>query len=101
MSWREIPIGGIIVDAGNSVNRRTGDWRVFKPVIDQDKCTRCLICWMYCPDGVIEVKDTPYKTSTGRLWTMTLEINYDHCKGCAICAEECPVNAIELIEEVK
>ena len=101
MSWRDLPPGGMIVEPGNSVARRTGDWRVFKPVIDQDRCTRCLICWMYCPDGVIGIIDKPYKTSSGRVWSFSLYIDYDYCKGCGICAEECPLKAIELVEEVK
>jgi pyruvate ferredoxin oxidoreductase delta subunit len=101
LSWRELPIGGMILEPGNSIARRTGEWRVFRPVIDQDACTRCLVCWMYCPDGVIRVVDTPYRTSKGRLWSFTLEIDYEHCKGCGICAEECPVNAIAMVEEVK
>ncbi|MEM2223209.1 MAG: 4Fe-4S binding protein [Acidilobaceae archaeon] len=101
MSWRDLPVGGIILEAGNSVKRKTGDWRVFKPIIDQDKCTRCLLCWMYCPDGVIIIRDSEYRTSSGRVWRFSLEIDYDYCKGCGICVEECPIEAISFIEEVK
>jgi len=35
---------------------KTGDWRSQTPVIDHEKCTQkdtCLLCWLYCPDGVI------------------------------------------------
>jgi len=101
LSWRELPIGGMILEPGNSIARRTGEWRVLRPIIDQDVCTRCLICWMYCPDGVIKVVDMQYRTSKGRVWSFMLEIDYDYCKGCGICAEECPVNAISMVEEVK
>jgi len=100
-TWRELPPGGVILEPGNSIERRTGDWRVFKPIIKQDACIRCLLCWVYCPDGVIRILDKPYTSSKGRKWDITLEIDYDHCKGCGICVEECPVDAIDFVEEVK
>jgi pyruvate ferredoxin oxidoreductase delta subunit len=67
---------------------KTGDWRSQTPRIDHEKCTKldsCLLCWMYCPDGVI----TP---------TFPLEIDLEYCKGCGICAEECPRKAITMVE---
>jgi pyruvate ferredoxin oxidoreductase delta subunit len=70
---------------------RTGDWRSHTPVIDHDKCTgkdTCLLCWLYCPDGVIS-RDFP------------LEIDVEYCKGCGICAEECPRDAIHMVEAKK
>jgi|TARA_B100001971_G_C18225064_1_gene559816 2-oxoacid:acceptor oxidoreductase delta subunit (pyruvate/2-ketoisovalerate family) len=83
-----ISAGGVIADPGNTADRLTGDWRVKRPVIELDKCTHCMICWIYCPDSAIEVKE-------GRF------IGFDliHCKGCGICAEECPPNCIDMIEE--
>ena len=66
---------------------KTGSWRTFKPVIDQEKCNVCLICWSFCPDGVIT------KTSGG------LGVDYDYCKGCGICSEECPLGAIEMVRD--
>ena len=32
---------------------RTGTWRVFKPVVDKEKCNACGLCATYCPDAVI------------------------------------------------
>jgi pyruvate ferredoxin oxidoreductase delta subunit len=91
-SWREIPIGGLIVEAGNAAQYETGGWRTFKPVHDATKCTSCLLCWVYCPDSAITVEGGKV---TG--------IDYAHCKGCGICAEECPdkVKAITMIREEK
>ena len=86
--WKEIPIGGKIVEAGNAIKYKTGDWRTFKPVRDKEKCTDCLFCWIYCPDSCVLVKDGKI---TG--------IDYEHCKGCGICAEVCPKKCIEMIKE--
>jgi len=86
--WKDIPKGGLILEAGNSEKYETGSWRSLRPVRDENKCTNCLICWVYCPDSSIIVEDGKMK-----------EIDYKHCKGCGICASECPVNAIVMKEE--
>lgn len=88
--WKEIPIGGLILDAGNTDKYETGSWRTFRPVWDADKCIHCLQCWIYCPDSAIQVEDGKIKG-----------INLYHCKGCGICAVECPdkVKAIKMEEE--
>lgn len=90
-NWRKVPLTGI--PWRWSTDYKTGDWRSFRPIIDQDKCIKCLTCYIHCPDESITVswedEDTVKK----------VEVNYDYCKGCGICAEECPVDAIEMIEE--
>jgi pyruvate ferredoxin oxidoreductase gamma subunit len=74
----------------NTTRRRTGTWRVFRPVIDLARCTRCWICFVRCPDGAIalDADDTP-------------RIDDDVCKGCLICVEECPTGAITSTREVR
>lgn len=62
-------------------------WRVFKPVVDEEVCTRCWLCVDYCPEGVIEKGER------------AAEINYILCKGCGVCAEECPREAIKMERE--
>ena len=89
-SWKEIPIGGVITDVGNSIEYKTGDWRSYRPIWDEKKCNNCKVCWVYCPDGSIVVKNG---VMTG--------IDLDHCKGCGICAYECPQKAIKMMEETK
>ena len=79
-NWKELPIGGVIEEAGNAQNYETGSWRVNRPILDKNKCTSCLICWIFCPDTSIIVKD-------GKVTGIDLE----HCKGCGICARECPL----------
>ncbi len=82
--WRDIPIGGMILKAGNAVEYRTGDWRAFRPVRGEADCTDCFQCWLFCPDSSILV-DADRGEMTG--------FDLEHCKGCGICAAVCPVNA--------
>jgi pyruvate ferredoxin oxidoreductase delta subunit len=65
----------------------TGEWRVFRPVKDAEKCNSCLLCWVYCPEASISKDD--------------LEVDYQYCKGCGICAVECPTGAMTMVKEVK
>ena len=88
--WKEIPIGGLITEAGSAKKYNTGDWRTFKPVRDENKCIHCLICWVYCPDSSILVAE-------GKM----VGFDYDHCKGCGICATVCPKKCIEMVKEQK
>ena len=87
-SWRELSKGGVIVSAGNAVEYETGNWRTEIPVIDLERCNHCMICWIYCPDGSIVVKDGKV---TG--------VDTVHCKGCGICAAECPTHVIDMVRE--
>ena len=89
--WKDLPIG-LRLGAASSCAFETGDWRSEKPVWDAEKCTHCLICWVYCPDTAIKVND-------GKIQG----IDYRYCKGCGICAEECPpkIKAITMVREEK
>lgn len=89
--WKEIPIGGKIVEAGNADQYKTGDWRTFLPKIDREKCINCLQCKLYCPDMAISSDDD------GKLG----EVNLDYCKGCGICSNICPVKCIKMEKEEK
>ncbi|MBN1332646.1 MAG: 4Fe-4S binding protein [Synergistales bacterium] len=80
----DYPLGAF--QAGHLVQKNAG-WRVFRPVIDHDKCIGCLRCFLVCPDGVIDKSGEK------------LEIDYDFCKGCGVCAYECKVNAIRMVKE--
>lgn len=77
---------GPCFDAGYLVTTNAG-WRTEKPLIDENKCIGCFLCYLYCPEGVIFKKDK------------TVDIDYDFCKGCGICASECPKQAITMIPE--
>ena len=48
----------------NTPLRKTGDWRVKRPVIDLERCTHCWICFVTCPDGAIALSTSDVLRST-------------------------------------
>ncbi|MBD3300423.1 MAG: 4Fe-4S dicluster domain-containing protein [Candidatus Moranbacteria bacterium] len=83
-NWKDIPIGGIIQQAGNSKENRTGSWSKKTPTIDQEKCIKCQKCIINCPEKVISLSDSKIK------------VDSDYCKGCGLCADICPKAAITM-----
>jgi pyruvate ferredoxin oxidoreductase gamma subunit len=77
-----------ISSGANTPLRKTGDWRIFRPVLVPEKCNGCWLCFVYCPDAAISLTadDRPV-------------IDYDHCKGCMLCVEECPTQALLSVRE--
>ncbi len=90
--WKDIPIGGLILEAGNAVEYPTGGWRAFRPIWEADRCIHCLLCWVFCPDSSVIVEDGKMKG-----------FDLVHCKGCGICAAVKPpkVECITMVEEGK
>lgn len=82
-----LPITAIAAPSRGAAGR-TGLWRVERPVVDGSRCIRCLLCWLYCPEGAVVRREDD-----------SVEVDYDYCKGCGICANECPVNAIRMVAE--
>ena len=67
----------------------TGTWRIHRPVLNKDKkCSGCLLCWVYCPEGCIEVSENG-----------TVGIDLEYCKGCGICSKECRLGVIVMERE--
>ena len=86
--WRDLEVGYIITQPGSASQYCTGDWRSRKPILDEEKCNKCGLCWLYCPEGAITLKeDGSYET------------NLFYCKGCGICAHECKQGAIRMVVE--
>ncbi|MCK6556179.1 2-oxoacid:acceptor oxidoreductase family protein [Candidatus Binatia bacterium] len=71
-----------------SALRTLEGWRVYRPVIERNRCTRCLICFALCPEGAIALDGQNYPV-----------VDYAHCKGCLVCATECPPGAIDQVRE--
>jgi pyruvate ferredoxin oxidoreductase delta subunit len=84
-----IPLGKAVQDA------RTGEaggyrpernptfkkWstRTMRPVVDFDKCIKCTLCWLQCPDSCFDVMpDGMY------------DANLEACCGCGVCEAVCP-----------
>jgi pyruvate ferredoxin oxidoreductase delta subunit len=90
--WKELPIGGMILDAGNADTYNTGGWRSDRPIWIEENCIQCMFCWIFCPDSSVTVKDE--KRS---------EFDLMHCKGCGLCALECPARkkAIIMVTEAE
>ncbi|PIX31990.1 ferredoxin [Candidatus Bathyarchaeota archaeon CG_4_8_14_3_um_filter_42_8] len=84
---KEMPLTPISYPTVGSMGK-TGSWRTFRPEVDYSKCTRCMLCWVYCPDAAISCQEDN-----------SPKIDYDYCKGCGICANECPVKAIAMHRE--
>lgn len=84
-----VAIGAPVIHAGATSRLvRTGLWRTRRPVIDPERCRRCLQCCLWCPEGGITAGADGLPV-----------IDYDHCKGCLVCAERCPFEAIRVIPE--
>ena len=90
MTWKDLKIGSIVTEPGSGSQYQTGDWRSQRPILDNSKCIKCGICYIFCPEGCIEQNPDGY-----------FEANLFYCKGCGICARECWTRAITMIEEVE
>ncbi|MDD1754346.1 MAG: 4Fe-4S binding protein [Methanothrix sp.] len=80
---------GRLVDPCSTRLTKTGAWRTFVPVFDHDKCIKCSLCEIYCPEGCIHQVDGLFVP------------DLDYCKGCSVCAHECPRMAISMVLEEK
>ncbi len=86
--WHEILPGCVVVEPGNASEYRTGDWKSQHPEYIYEKCNKCGLCYIFCPEPCIEPRGDGY-----------FKANLYYCKGCGLCAKECPKDAINMVEE--
>ncbi len=70
---------------------KTGTWRIYRPTYNPEKCVKCRLCWLYCPDNVIDINEANLSNF--------ITIDYNYCKGCGICVDVCPTKALTLVPE--
>lgn len=88
LTWGDLEIGCIVTEPGNARQYRTGDWRSQRPTYDFQKCIKCGLCWVFCPESCIEQNEEEYFVA-----------DLFYCYGCGICARECPTGVITMVEE--
>ena len=63
--------------------------RTMRPVIDFDKCVKCTLCWIQCPDSCFDVMPDG-----------TYDANMEACCGCGVCEAVCPVeDCVTMVNE--
>ena len=65
--------------------RSNDDWRFEKPSWDTDKCIRCGVCYLSCPDSAI------FQDADGYY-----DVDLAYCKGCGVCVQQCWTGCISL-----
>jgi pyruvate ferredoxin oxidoreductase gamma subunit len=94
--YLDAPIGGVILDAGNSILKNlTTSRQGFLPAYDPDSCVHCGICDIVCPDLCFV-----WSEGDGEPAVRLSGIDYHYCKGCLKCVDACPTGSLtELREE--
>jgi len=88
LGYLEAPIGGVILDAANSVAKDMSASREgFLPELVLEQCVHCGLCDIVCPDLCL-VWD---ESDDG---VRLRGIDYRYCKGCLKCVEACPTGAL-------
>ena len=65
--------------------------RTMRPVIDFEKCIKCTLCWLQCPDSCFDV------TPDG-----LYDANLEACCGCGVCEAVCPVpTCVTMVNEAQ
>mgnify|MGYP001608946100 CR=1 FL=1 len=62
-------------------------------VIDQNGCTGCEVCIVFCPVDCIEIVPGAEYAQLQQV----VEVDLDRCIGCSLCAKNCPWDTIEML----
>lgn len=62
-------------------------------VINQNGCTGCEVCIVFCPVDCIEIVPGAQHTQLQQV----VEVDLARCIGCSLCAKNCPWETIEMI----
>ncbi len=84
--WEKLNLGTAITEAGSASKLKTGDWKTLRPETDREKCIKCGMCQVYCPEFCIHENEEGFFVA-----------DLFYCKGCGICANECPKKAIAMV----
>jgi pyruvate ferredoxin oxidoreductase delta subunit len=96
-----IPMGGKIADAASGTEGgyrparnptfKKFTTRTMRPVVDFDKCIKCTLCWLQCPDSCFDVMpDGMY------------DANMEACCGCGVCEAVCPEkDCVTMVNEAR
>jgi pyruvate ferredoxin oxidoreductase delta subunit len=88
MTWKDLEIGCIVTEPGSARSYQSGTWRSQRPTYNFDRCIKCGLCAIYCPEGCIHANEQGH-----------FEADLYYCKGCGICAKECWPKVIKMVEE--
>ena len=62
-------------------------------VINQNGCTGCEVCIVFCPVDCIEIVPGVQHTQLQQV----VEVDLARCIGCSLCAKNCPWDTIDMI----
>ena len=96
-----IPVGGQMTDP---ITGEQGGWqpgrnptfkkwatRTMRPVVDFEKCIKCTLCWLQCPDSCFDVTPDGF-----------YDANLEACCGCGVCEAVCPEpNCVTMVNETQ
>jgi pyruvate ferredoxin oxidoreductase gamma subunit len=96
MGWENAPLGGVILNPGNTVLKdNSASRKGLLPRFIAEICYNCGFCDMVCPDFCFVWKVDPKNKTAPAL----MGIDYQYCKGCQKCVLACPVQALVTVPE--
>jgi len=84
----ETSVGCVLLKEGRAKPFPRGTKPKTLPEWDRDRCIKCGICYLFCPDAAVMKVEEGY-----------FDVLREYCKGCGICQQECWFGAISMAEE--